>query len=74
MTSSRIPRQSRLSADKRDNEIIAGAVCRYPGIYLTAEGNPVKSQLGDHLMKVVRPEGTQYSDCLQRSGALTKAT
>ena len=44
----RVSRQSRLSAnDKGDNEIIPGAVHRYPGIYLTAEEIPGKPQLGD---------------------------
>ena len=34
-----------------DNEIILGAVHRSPGIFLTAEENPRKPQLGDSLMK-----------------------
>ena len=34
-----------------DNEMIWGAVHRYPGICLTAEENPRKLQLGDRLMK-----------------------
>ena len=33
--------------DKGDNEMITGAVHRSPGIYLTAEENPGKYQLGD---------------------------
>ena len=37
--------------DKGDNEMILGAVHRSPGICLTAEENPRKSQLGDCLMK-----------------------
>ena len=37
--------------DKGDNEIILGAVHRSPGIWLTAEENPRKPQLGDRLMK-----------------------
>ena len=37
--------------DKDDNEMILGAVHRSPGICLTAEENPIKPQLGDHLMK-----------------------
>ena len=37
--------------DKGDNESIPGAVHRSPGICLTAEENPKKSQLGDLLMK-----------------------
>ena len=36
-----------------DNEMILGAVHRSPGIYFTAEENPGKSQLGDHLMQAV---------------------
>ena len=37
--------------DKGDNEMILGAVQRSHGIYLTAEENPRKPQLGDRLMK-----------------------
>ena len=37
--------------DKGDNEMIFGAMYRSAGIYLTAEENPRKPQLGDHLMK-----------------------
>ena len=37
--------------DKSDNEIIQGAVHRSPDIYLTAEEDPEKPQLGDRLMK-----------------------
>ena len=37
------------------NEILPGAVQRSPSICLIAERNPGKPQLGDHLMKVVRP-------------------
>ena len=48
--------QSRLSAnDKGDNEAKPGAVHRSPGIYLIAEENPEKSQLGDRLVKAVQP-------------------
>ena len=35
--------------------MIPGAVDRSLGIYLTAEENPGKPQLGDRLMKAVRP-------------------
>ena len=43
----RVSLQSRLSAnDKGDNEIIPRTVLRSPGIYLKAEENPGKSQLG----------------------------
>ena len=42
--------------DKSYNEMILGAVHRSPGIYLTAEENPKKSQLVDRLM-----EGDQSS-------------
>ena len=35
---------------KGDNEMILGAVHRYPGICLTAEENPRKRQLGDRLL------------------------
>ena len=34
--------------DKGDNEMILGAVHRFPGTYLTAGKNPGKPQLGDH--------------------------
>ena len=36
---------------KGDNEMIAGVVHRSPGICLTAEENPGKSQLGNRLMR-----------------------
>jgi hypothetical protein len=36
---------------KDDNEIILGAVHRSSDIFLTAEENPRKPQLGDRLMK-----------------------
>ena len=38
-----------------ENEMISGAVHRYPGIYLTVEENSGKIQLGDNMMKAVRP-------------------
>ena len=37
--------------DKGDNEMILEAVHRPPGICLTAEENPRKPQLGEHLIK-----------------------
>ena len=37
--------------DKVDNEMIPRTVHRSPGIYLTAEENLGKPQLGDRLMK-----------------------
>ena len=49
---SQVSYQSHLSAnDKGNNEVTLGAVHRSPGIYLMAEENPTKSQLGDHMMK-----------------------
>ena len=52
----RVSRQSCLSAnDKGDNKMEPGAVHISLGIYLTAEKNTGKPQLGDHLMKAVRP-------------------
>jgi hypothetical protein len=39
--------------DKSDNAMIPGAVHRSHGIYLTAQENPGKPQLGDPLMKAV---------------------
>ena len=42
-----------LANDKGDNEVKPGAMHRFPGIYLMAEENPGKSQLGDNLMKAV---------------------
>ena len=40
-----------IANDKGDNKMILGAVHRSPDICLTAEENPGKPQLGDHLMK-----------------------
>ena len=41
-------RQSGLSAnDMGDNEMVTGAVHRYPGMNLTAEENPGKPHIGD---------------------------
>jgi hypothetical protein len=52
----RVSHQSRLSPnDKVDNEVKLGAVHRSPGICPTAEENARKTQIGDHLMKIVRP-------------------
>ena len=45
---------SRLPDHKDDNEMKPGAVHR-SGIYLTADENTGKPQLGDRLMKAVRP-------------------
>ena len=45
----RVPRQSRLSANKGDDEMIPGFVHISPGICLTAEENPEKPQLGDRI-------------------------
>ena len=42
-----------LANDNGDNEMILWAVHRSPGICLTAEENPRKPQLEDHLMKGV---------------------
>ena len=41
--------------DKCGNEVKSGAVYRFPGIYHTTEINPGKFQIGDRLMKAVRP-------------------
>ena len=52
----RVSRKSRLSTnDKGDNEMIPGVVHRTPGIHCKAEENPGNPQLGDRLMKIVRP-------------------
>ena len=41
-----VPRQSLLSANnKGNNEMILGAVHKYPGIYLKSEEKPAKFQL-----------------------------
>ena len=55
-----LPRVSVTSVanDKGDNEMILGAVHRSPGICLTAEENPRKSQLGDRLMKGLCDQST----------------
>ena len=44
--------------DKGDNEMILGAVHRSPGIWLTAEENPRKPQLGDSLMNGLRDQSS----------------
>ena len=41
--------------DKGDNKMISEAVYRSPGIYLTVEKNLGKPQLGDRLIKTMRP-------------------
>ena len=47
---------SRLSDnDKNDGEVKSGAVNRSPEIYLKAEENSGKPQLGDCLMNTMRP-------------------
>ena len=55
MTTDHMPlvsHQSRLSANKDDNEMIPEAVLISPGIYFTAGKTPVKPQLGDsHRLK-----------------------
>ena len=52
----RVSRQSRVSLNsKGDNEMVPGAVHRSAGIYLIAEENPGKPQLGDRLRNAVRP-------------------
>ena len=40
--------------EKGDDEMIPGAVHRFPGICLTAEENPGKPQLGERLKKALR--------------------
>ena len=53
----RVPSQKppRLSVNDKDDEITPEAVSRSPDIYLTAEKNSGKPQLGDRLMKIVWP-------------------
>ena len=55
----RVPSQRPLAPSvangKGDNEMSLGAVLRSSGICLTAKENPRKPQLGDRLMKAVRP-------------------
>ena len=52
----RVSHKSLLSSnDKGDSEVIPGVVYRYPDICLKAEENLGKLQLGDRLMKAVRP-------------------
>ena len=46
--------------DKHDNEMIPGVVHRSPGICLTAEETPGKPQLGDHLMKRLYNQLSDY--------------
>jgi hypothetical protein len=45
------PSVTSVTNDKGNNEMMPGAVHRCNGIYLTAEKNPGKPQLGDRLMK-----------------------
>jgi hypothetical protein len=45
------PSVSSVTNDKGDDETISGTVHRSSGLYLTAEENPRKPQLGDFLMK-----------------------
>ena len=45
-------RVSCLSASNKGDEVDSEAVNRSPDIYFTAEENPGKHQLGDHLMKI----------------------
>ena len=57
----RVSRQSSLSAkDNCGNEMKPGAIHRSPGIYLTADENPGRSQLGDRLIKATRPVISSY--------------
>ena len=42
--------------DKNENEVILAPVHRSLGIYLTAQEKSGKPQLGDRLLKVVRPD------------------
>ena len=53
---------SSVANDKGDNEMILRAVHRSPGIYFTAEENPIKPQLGDRLMKgpVIASNGVPF--------------
>ena len=52
----RVSRQSHLSiSDESFNEVVPGALHISLGICLTAEENPEKPQLGDRMMKTVRP-------------------
>ena len=62
-----VSRQSPLSAnDKDNNETIPGTLNKSPGIYLTAEKNSGKPQLGDSIMKAERPVITSNGfPCLQ---------
>ena len=45
------PSVTSVANNKCDNEMILGAVHRSSGIFLTAEENPRKPQLGDRQMK-----------------------
>ena len=55
---------NRSDNDKGDSEMIPRTVHRSPGINLPADENPGKPQLGDRLMKAVRPviasDGVSY--------------
>ena len=58
----RVSRQSRLSADKSDNEMIPRSVAGSPSIYVTAEENTGKPQVGDRPINAVRPIITSNED------------
>ena len=47
--------------DKGNDEVKPGTVHSYPDIYLKAEENTGKPQLGDRLIKTVRPVIPQMS-------------
>ena len=51
----RVSCQSHLWDNDESGQVKPGPVHRSPGIYLTAEENPEIIQLGDRLMKTMRP-------------------
>ena len=55
-----------LANDKGDNEMIPGAVHRSPGVYLIAEANLRKLQLGDRMMKAVWQSSPQIGSNTSR--------
>ena len=62
--------------DKDDNDMILGAVHKFPDICLVAEENPRQHQLGGKLMMAVRPviASNRVSYLLQLSSVESHST
>ena len=55
LAKTQLSRVSRLSDNYKGDNEIQGAVHTFPSSFLKAEENPTKPQLGDRMMKAVRP-------------------